>query len=345
MSGGVDSSVAAVLLLKQGYDVIGVTMKLWKDDRFTQDSEDAADDAKKICDTLGIPHYTLELADKFKKYVVNNFIECYANGKTPNPCVECNRHLKFGEMFNFADSIGAEFVATGHYAKICDDVRFGMKVIKKSSSVKKDQTYVLYVLNREYIPRVLFPLGEFETKDQIRAIAEEYGLVSAKKPDSQEICFIPDNDTAGFLDAHIKPVAGSIIDKNGTTLGKHTGITHYTIGQRKGLGISAPKPLFVTSIDKQANTVTVGDNEDLFAKELYAENTNWLIFDALKAPLRVFAKIRYAAKEMPAEISPCADGRIKVMFDEPQRAATAGQSVVFYIDDCLIGGGIITGKQ
>lgn len=341
MSGGVDSSVAAVLLLKQGFEVIGVTMQMWKDARYTQNNDDASVDAKKICDKLGIQHYTLGLADEFKKYVVDNFIECYSNGQTPNPCVECNRHLKFGEMFKFADKLGAEFVATGHYAKRCYDEHFGIQTIKRSCAGKKDQTYVLYVLDRKYIPRVLFPLGEFENKDQIRAIAEEYGLISAKKPDSQEICFIPDNDTAGFLSAYIKPTQGSIVDKNGNILGKHTGIAHYTIGQRKGLGISAPKPLFVTAIDKKTNTVTVGNNEELFTKELYAEKANWLIFDTLNKPLRVSAKIRYSAKEMPAQITPCDNGRIKVVFDEPQRAATAGQSVVFYINDCLIGGGII----
>lgn len=341
MSGGVDSSVAAVLLLQQGFEVIGVTMKLWQDSRFAKNTSDASDDAKKICDTLGIQHYTLDLADKFKEYVVDNFIECYSHGRTPNPCVECNRKLKFGAMFDFADKLGARFVATGHYAKCCYDEQLGMQVIKKSDSAKKDQSYVLYVVKKEYVPRILFPLGGFENKDQIRAIAAEHGLISAQKPDSQEICFIPDNDTAGFLDAYIKPKYGNIVDKNGNILGRHTGLAHYTIGQRKGLGISAPKPLFVTSIDEKSNTVTVGDNEDLFSNELYAENTNWLIFDELKEPIRACAKIRYAAKEMPAEVIPCGNGRIKVIFDEPQRAATAGQSVVFYINDCLIGGGII----
>ena len=345
MSGGVDSSVAAMLLQEQGYEVIGVTMKLWHDSRYDSITEDNSADAKKICDLLGIQHYTLDLADEFKKYVVDNFIECYARALTPNPCVECNKHLKFGAMFEFADKLGAEFVATGHYAQRCYDEKFGMQVIKKSNSLKKDQSYVLYVIKKEYVPRVLFPLGEFESKEQIRAIAAKNGFISAKKPDSQEICFIPDNDTAGFLDMYIKPRCGDILNKSGNVLGRHTGLAHYTIGQRKGLGISAPQPLFVTDIDAETNTVFVGSNSDLFSNVLYAENMNWLIFDDLKAPLRAYAKIRYAAKEVPAQVIPCSGGKVKVVFDEPQRAATPGQSVVFYINDCVIGGGIITKRK
>lgn len=341
VSGGVDSSVAALLLQKQGYEVIGVTMKLWRDEDFvTPNLSDSTDDAKIVCDKLGIEHHVIDMSDDFKKHVVDYFINSYADCKTPNPCVECNRFLKFGKMFEVADQFGAEFISTGHYARVGYDENMSRYVIKKSAAGKKDQTYVLYVIEQSKLSRVLFPLGDFENKDSIRLVAQENGLLTARKRDSQEICFIPNNDTRGFIDKYIQPKQGNIVNANGKILGRHNGIAHYTLGQRKGMGISSPEPIFVTELDKKSNTVFVGSNDDLFTTELYAEKVNWHIIDELNAPLKVKAKIRYSASEAPATVYPEKDG-VKVVFDTPQRAVTRGQSVVFYIGDILAGGGEI----
>ncbi len=341
MSGGVDSSVAAVLLLRQGFDVIGITFKSWCDPHYPQSSSDTVADAKRVCDKLKIEHHVLDIADLFKTHVVDPFIKSYSCGKTPNPCIECNKHIKFGAMQRLADELGAYYIATGHYArKEYDDLR-GMDVIKLSSAGKKDQTYVLYVMDKNTVPRVLFPLGDFENKEQIRAIAKEYGFTSANKPDSQEICFIPDNNTGAFLDFYIPAKPGDVISPDGKILGKHKGLSHYTIGQRKGLGISAPTPIFVTEINTKNNTLTLAEHEALFSKELYADSVNWLIYDSIDKPIRLAAKIRYAAKPTPCEVIPLDDGSVKVVFDEPQRAITPGQSVVFYDGDVLAGGGVI----
>ncbi len=341
MSGGVDSSVAAVLLLEQGFDVIGVTFKFWCDSRYNKDNSDTVADARRICRKLGIEHHELDIADIFKKEVVDKFIKSYAEGKTPNPCVECNKHIKFGVMLDFADKLGAYYISTGHYAVKEFDEAYGTEVIKLSANAKKDQTYMLYVMDKSAVPRVLFPLGKFADKDEIRKIAEKYGFVSANKPDSQEICFIPDNDTGAFLDRYIKQKPGDIIKPDGTVLGKHKGLCHYTIGQRKGLGISAQTPLFVTKLDTERNTITVTEHEKLFTSELHASSVNWLVFDELTKPIRLTAKIRYAARAVPCEVTPLGNGKIKAVFDEPQRAITPGQSVVFYDGDVLVGGGII----
>lgn len=336
-----DSSVAALLLQKQGYEVIGVTMKLWRDEDFaTPNSSDSTEDAKIVCEKLGIEHHVVDMSNEFKKYVVDYFIDSYKNCKTPNPCVECNRFLKFGKMFEVADQFGAEFVSTGHYARVGYDENLSRYVIKKSAAGKKDQTYVLYVIDQTKLSRVLFPLGDFENKDSIRQIAQENGLLTARKRDSQEICFIPNNDTRGFIDKYIPPKSGNIVNADGKMLGCHNGIAHYTLGQRKGMGISSSEPIFVTKLDKKSNTVVVGSNNDLFVSELYARNVNWHIINELNAPLRVEAKIRYSACEAPATVYP-EKGRVKVIFENPQRAVTPGQSVVFYIGDVLAGGGII----
>lgn len=341
VSGGVDSSVAALLLKKQGYEVIGVTMKLWKDEDFsTENTCDNIEDARLICDKLGIKHYVVDMSDDFKHHVVDYFINDYSNCRTPNPCVECNRFLKFGKMFELADEFGAEYVSTGHYARVCYDDKYAGYVIKKSAAGKKDQTYVLYVIDQNKLHRVLFPLGDFKDKESIRQVAQENGLLTAKKRDSQEICFIPNNDTRGFIDKYIPQKVGNIVTRDGKVLGCHNGIAHYTLGQRKGMGISHPTPIFVTKLDKKTNSVIVGSNDDLFSTELYAENVNWHITDKLSEPLKVKAKVRYSATESPATVYP-EDKGIKVVFDVPQRAVTPGQSVVFYIDDVLAGGGII----
>ena len=341
VSGGVDSSVAAILLQQQGYEVIGVTMQLWRDEDFSDGKPcNTVESAKAVCDKLGSEHVVCDLGEDFKKFVVDDFISCYSECRTPNPCIECNRHLKFGKMFELADSIGAKYVATGHYARCCYDESLGRHVIKRSFAGKKDQSYVLYVVDSKVLDRVLFPLGEFSSKDDIRQVALDNGLVTAQKRDSQEICFIPNNDTRGFIDKYIPTKEGNIVHKSGKILGKHNGICHYTIGQRKGMGVSAPEPIFVTKLDKKTNTVFVGSNEDLFSTELTAKRVNWLTFDSLNEPIRLTARVRYSAPDVPCTVYPMGE-RIKVVLDEPQRAITSGQSVVFYDGELLVGGGII----
>lgn len=345
VSGGVDSSVAVLLLKQKGFEVIGVTMKLWRDEDFcTENTSDGVEDARQMCQRLGIEHHVVDLSREFKKYVVDDFVATYADCKTPNPCIECNRHLKFGALMDYADSIGAYYVATGHYARVEYDEGYGRRVIKKSAAGKKDQTYVLYVIEGKKLDRILFPLGDFEDKEQIRRVAEENGLVTARKRDSQEICFIPNNDTPGFIEKYIPQRPGDVVNADGRILGKHNGINRYTIGQRKGMGISSPTPIFVTRLDKAANRVIVGSNEDLFARELEVEDLCWSAVDSLLSEMRCEVKLRYGATPAPATLIPHGSN-VKVVLDEPQRAITPGQSAVFYVGDTLIGGGKIAAGQ
>ena len=347
MSGGVDSSVAAIILMEQGYEVIGATMKLWdpEDDEGQSKccGDDSILDAKRVCDKLGIPHYTLNLKEEFKKCVIENFIEEYANARTPNPCIECNKYLKFNCFFRKAMELGCDYIATGHYAKTEFSDKYNQIVLKKSNAGKKDQSYVLYNIPKEMINKVLFPLGQFENKEQIRKIAAKHDLLTAKKPDSQEICFIPDDDYAKFLSkiGKIESKPGKIVDNQGNVLGTHKGLIHYTIGQRKGLGIAHETPLYVVKLDAQNNLLVVGDEKDIFSKELYANNLNFTVDIKRDLPIKVNAKIRYGAKEAEATLFPEKNGKVKVEFETPQRAITKGQSVVFYIEDILIGGGKI----
>lgn len=347
MSGGVDSSVAAIILMEQGYEVIGATMKLWdpEDDEGQSKccGDDSILDAKRVCDKLGIPHYTLNLKEEFKKCVIENFIEEYANARTPNPCIECNKYLKFNYFFRKAMELGCDYIATGHYAKTEFSDKYNQVVLKKSNAGKKDQSYVLYNIPKDIINKVLFPLGQFENKEQIRKIAEKHDLLTAKKPDSQEICFIPDDDYAKFLskNGRVESKPGKIVDNQGNVLGTHKGLIHYTIGQRKGLGIAHETPLYVVKLDAQNNLLVVGDEKDIFSKELYANNLNFTVDIKRDLPIKVNAKIRYGAKEAEAILFPEVNGKVKVEFETPQRAITKGQSVVFYIDDVLIGGGKI----
>lgn len=347
MSGGVDSSVAAIILMEQGYEVIGATMKLWdpEDDEGQSKccGDDSILDAKRVCDKLGIPHYTLNLKEEFKKCVIENFIEEYANARTPNPCIECNKYLKFNYFFRKAMELGCDYIATGHYAKTEFSDKYNQVVLKKSNAGKKDQSYVLYNIPKDIINKVLFPLGQFENKEQIRKIAEKHDLLTAKKPDSQEICFIPDDDYAKFLskNGRVESKPGKIVDNQGNALGTHKGLIHYTIGQRKGLGIAHETPLYVVKLDAQNNLLVVGDEKDIFSKELYANNLNFTVDIKRDLPIKVNAKIRYGAKEAEATLFPEVNGKVKVEFETPQRAITKGQSVVFYIDDVLIGGGKI----
>lgn len=350
MSGGVDSSVAAYLLKKQGYDVIGVTMKLWQDDEDDDTIENeggccslaAVEDARKVAEKIGIPFYVLNFSDVFKQKVIEPFIDEYLNGRTPNPCIACNKHIKFDDFFKKARQIGCDYVATGHYAKIEKDEETGRYLLKKSVTDKKDQTYALYNLTQEQLEHTLLPIGEFE-KDKVREIAKEMGMEVHNKPDSQEICFVKDNDYARYVKKHSKKRIedGYFVDTKGNALGKHNGIVNYTIGQRKGLGIAFGKPMFVVDINAKKNTVILGDNEDIFSKELIAKDVNFIPFDKIDEPIRVQAKIRYSAKPADATVYALRNNKIKIAFDEPQRAITKGQSVVMYDGDTVIGGGII----
>ena len=337
MSGGVDSSVSAVVLQEQGYEVIGATMKLW------EDTEKAIEDAKKVCKKLGIEHHVIDCTEKFRCHVINKFISEYENAKTPNPCVECNRYLKFGAFYEKAKELGCEYIATGHYAKTEYSEKYKRYVLKKSDEEKKDQTYFLYYIPKEEIEYIIFPLQNRTSKEETRKIAEKNNLEVAQKKDSQEICFIPDNDYQKFLQKYSsqKPKVGNIVLKDGTVLGKHNGLINYTIGQRKGLGISYKEPLYVIKLDIQKNQVIVGTEQDLYSKELIADEINWLAIDQLKEPLKLKAKVRYRAKEAECTVYPIENEQVKVIFDEPQRAITPGQSVVFYDEDIVIGGGKI----
>ena len=340
MSGGVDSSVSAILLKEAGYDVIGTTLELYGGSCCNISTNL---DAKKVCEKIGIPHFTFNYTEEFKKHVVDDFIDCYSNCKTPNPCIECNRYLKFGVMYEKAKQLGCEYIATGHYAKTEFDENYGKIVLKKAKNLAKDQSYVLYNTPSDILPKVLFPLGNFNSKDEIRQIAREHELVIANKPDSEDICFIPDGNYKTFLEnnSNLKPKQGNIVDKNGNVLGKHKGLYYYTIGQRKGLGISYKVPLFVTGFNKARNEVIVGEMEDLFKKEMEVCNVNLLLIDKLEKEMKVSVKTRYSSKQANATISPLENGNIKVEFDEPQKSLTPGQSAVFYIDDIVLGGGKI----
>lgn len=339
MSGGVDSSVSAVLLQNQGYDVIGVTMKLHN---FENNENDVSIDAKKVCDFLGIPHYTIDFKNDFQKYVIDDFICQYKNCRTPNPCIECNKYLKFGAMYQKALELGCDFIATGHYAKIEYSEKYTSNVLKKSNAGKKDQSYVLYNITKELLNKVLFPLSDFENKSEIRAIANEYNLPVANKPDSEDICFIPDGDYKKFLEENsdIKAQQGNIVDARGNILGRHEGLYRYTIGQRKGLGISNKVPLFVVGFNNQKNELIIGEEKELYTKEFFVDNYNLIFEDKFTDGMNVFIKTRYTANCFSGKIFKV-ENKIKVVFDEPQKAITPGQSAVFYDCDIVIGGGKI----
>lgn len=348
MSGGVDSSVAAYLLKEQGYDVIGIMMKLAPDDPEYAENEggccslSAANDARRVADILDIPFYVMNFKHSFEENVIKNFVSEYLNGKTPNPCVQCNKKIKFNEFLRKAQGLGADYIATGHYAEVLQDSN-GRYVLKRSEDDKKDQTYMLYNLTQEQLAHTLMPCGKYK-KTEIRAIAEKIGLEVFRKKDSQEICFIPDNNHGNFIRKFCgedKVKIGNFVTKEGKFLGKHKGIVNYTIGQRKGLGIALGKPAFVTDINPVNNQVVIGDEEDIFKNELIATDVNLICIDELIEPMEVLGKVRYSAKLSPCTIYPYEDGKIRVVFRENQRAITKGQSVVLYKDDFVVGGGII----
>lgn len=340
MSGGVDSTVSAILLKQAGYDVIGTTLNL-----FPNVSCCSYIEVKEICKKIGIDHYILEGKDEFKKHVIDDFIDCYSNCKTPNPCIECNRYLKFGLMYEKAKELGCDYIATGHYAKTEYSDKYNKWVLKKSKANNKDQSYVLWNIPREMLEHILFPLSDFESKDEIRKIAKEHNLSVASKPDSEDICFIPDGNYKKFLEENssIKPKEGNIVLSNGEVLGKHTGLYNYTIGQRKGLGISYKEPLFVIGFNKEKNEVIVGTEKEIYKGEIIINDINLLLFDKLEKDTNVNVKTRYSTKEASAKAVQLNDNEIKIIFDEPQARITPGQSLVMYIDDIVVGGGKIEG--
>lgn len=342
MSGGVDSSVSAILLKEAGYEVIGATMNLYNQTKSCMTSS-AVEDAKKVCEVLGIPHYVFEASTEFENYVVQDFIKCYECGKTPNPCIECNKYIKFDWFYQKAQQLGCDYIATGHYAKVMYDEEHGRVVLRKSKAEKKDQTYFLYGISKEVLSHIIFPLEEYIDKEQIRKIAQEHGLEVAQKADSQEVCFIPDNDYASFVlkNGTKKVKRGKMVTSKGEILGEHRGLIYYTIGQRKGLGIAYKEPLYVLKLDVERNEVIVGTEQELYQKELYANELNFLMFDTLKESIEVTAKVRYRAKEAEAIIYPVSEDKVKVKFKEPQKSITPGQSVVFYQGDIVLGGGKI----
>ncbi|MBP3707651.1 MAG: tRNA 2-thiouridine(34) synthase MnmA [Clostridia bacterium] len=340
MSGGVDSSVSALLLKQNGYEVIGATMELFVGSSCC--NVNTYIDAKNVCNSIGIPHFTYDYKQDFKTHVIDDFIACYKSCKTPNPCIECNKYMKFGAMYEKAKELGCYYIATGHYAKTEYSEKYDRWVLKKSNAGKKDQSYVLWNIPKGLIGHILFPLADFENKEQIRSIARANELKVANKPDSEDICFVPDGNYKKFLEnnSDIKPKAGNIINSKGEVLGKHTGLYNYTIGQRKGLGISYKVPLFVIGFNAQKNEVIVGEEKELYTTEATITDINLLLFDEIKEEIEVDVKTRYSAKIAKATIIQ-EDDKIRIKFKEPQRAVTPGQSAVFYIGDIVVGGGKI----
>ena len=340
MSGGVDSSVSAILLKENGYEVVGTTLELYRGSSCC--NVNTYLDAKNVCNTIGIPHFTYDYKNEFQKYVIDDFINCYSCCKTPNPCIECNKYMKFGFMWDKAKELGCNYIATGHYAKTEFNEQFKRCVIKKSKAGKKDQSYVLWNIPKELIEHIIFPLGDFENKEQIRKIAIEKKLKVANKPDSEDICFIPDGNYKKFLEINsdIKPKKGNIVNINGEILGKHNGLYNYTIGQRKGLGISNKVPLFVVGFNYEKNEVIVGEQKDLYKKEIEVEDINLLLVDKIEDWIDVDVKTRYSMLQTKAKIIQD-ENRIKIKFEEPNRAPTPGQSAVFYLGDIVLGGGKI----
>lgn len=349
MSGGVDSSVAALLLKEQGYDVVGVTMQIWQDEDACSIEENggccglsAVDDARKVAEKLDIPYYVMNFKKEFKENVMDYFVEEYLRGHTPNPCIACNRYVKWESLLKRSLEIGADYIATGHYARI-EQLPNGRYAIRNSVTAAKDQTYALYNLTQHQLSHTLMPVGSY-TKEEIRKIAEEAGLPIAKKPDSQEICFVPDNDYAGFIEREAGkrvPGAGNFVTKDGTVLGQHKGITHYTIGQRKGLNLAMGHPVFVTEIRPETDEVVIGEHEDVFSKELDCDRLNFMAIENLDKPRKVLAKIRYAHKGTMCTIEKTGEDTVHCTFEEPVRAVTKGQAVVFYDGEFVLGGGTI----
>ncbi len=342
MSGGVDSSVSAYLMLQQGYSCVGAIMRLYDGSSEAGMSQNI-EDARCVANRLGIPFHVLDMTEDFRTQVMDDFVRCYETGLTPNPCVQCNRCLKFGQFIDCALALGCTHIATGHYARITKDPVSGRYLLKKAADLAKDQSYFLYTLTQKQLSHAIFPLGGL-TKEQARQIALQQGFVNARKQDSQDICFIPDGDYMAFLKRYTGKdyTAGDFLDLEGNVVGQHQGAVAYTLGQRKGLGIALGEPVYVCSKDMNANTVTVGPNEALFHHTLLADNWNWISIDPPEKPIAVYAKARSRMTEQPATVYPEENGCRRVVFDSPQRALTPGQAVVLYDGDTVVGGGTIT---
>ncbi len=349
MSGGVDSSVAAYLTQKAGFRCIGATMRLYDNETLGQDAAgtcctlDDVEDARSVARSMGIPHYVFNFKADFEEQVIRKFVRCYECGLTPNPCIDCNRHLKFDRLLRRALELGCDYVVSGHYAQIRQDPATGRYLLYKAADTAKDQTYFLACLDQHQLAHILFPLGEL-TKAQVRQIAEENGFVNARKHDSQDICFVPDGDYAAFLARYTGKAypTGNYLDLSGKVIGQHRGAVCYTLGQRKGLGIALGAPAYVCAKDMESNTVTLGPNEALFSRGLRAKDWNWYPFPSLEAPMEVTAKTRHSQHEQLATVYPGEDGFARVEFHAPQRAVTPGQAVVLYQGNQVIGGGTIT---
>ena len=346
MSGGVDSSVAAFLMKEQGCECIGATMKLFHNEDIgvsrikTCCSLEDVEDARLVALRLGIPYYVFNFSDDFKGQVIDRFISSYERGATPNPCIDCNRYLKFERLYERARILGCDAIVTGHYARI--EQENGRWLLKKSLDESKDQSYVLYSLTQDQLAHTRLPLGAMH-KSETRRIAEEQGFYNADKPDSQDICFVPDGDYAGFIARYTGRdcPTGDFVDESGRVLGRHKGIVHYTVGQRKGLGIAADAPLYVKRIDAQENRVVLSGNDALFSRELTANDFNWIAYDVPPRELRATARVRYHQREQAATVTVLEDGHVHLVFDEPQRAITPGQALVLYDGDTVLGGGTI----
>ncbi len=345
MSGGVDSSVAAALLIERGYDVIGITMRLFDidDESASCNSNSTVNDAINVANQLGIKHYTIDFCEIFKKEIIDYFINEYSSGRTPNPCVKCNTLIKFDALLQKAVDLGADYIATGHYARVKYNEQRNRWSLLRGIDTTKDQSYALYNLTQSQLERIIMPLGEL-SKNDTRIIAEKYGLTVAGKHDSQDICFIPNKDYQAFIKKHatdsIKP--GDILNTEGKVLGKHKGIVFYTIGQRKNIGVSFEKPVYVIKIDPNTNSITIGNNDDLLSNTAYASNFNWLSVNKITKSIDITAKIRYNMNDVSAQLNVIDSSKVIVRFEKAQRAVTPGQSLVCYNGDEVIGGGIIT---
>lgn len=346
MSGGVDSSVTAYLLQAKGYEIVGATMKLFQNSEIDVPKEKACcslddiEDARAVCARLGVPHYVLNMTADFEKEVMERFVRAYEQGFTPNPCIDCNRYMKFERLLHKALTLNMDYVATGHYARIAK--QGDRLVLKKAKDLHKDQSYVLYSLTPDQLAHTLFPLGGL-TKPEVREIAAENGFVNAKKHDSQDICFVPNGDYFSFIEKYTGKTypRGEFVDLNGRVLGEHKGIIRYTVGQRRGLGLALPTSMYVVKKDLPHNRVVLGFNEDLFSKEVFVQDINLTACDRLDTPMRLSAKIRYNQTEQPATVTQTDENHLKIVFDEPQRAVTAGQAAVLYDGDTVVGGGTI----
>ncbi len=351
MSGGVDSSVAAYLLIEEGYDVMGVTMQIWQDEDLDIMQEEggccglsAVDDARRIAKSLDIPYYVMNFREDFKKNVIDYFVKEYKEGRTPNPCIACNRYVKWESLLTRSLGIGADYIATGHYAKVVK-LDNGRYALKQSKTIKKDQTYALYNLTQEQLSKTLMPVGDY-TKDEIRKIAEKISVRMANKPDSQEICFVPDDDYAGFIESYSGDTfkSGNFVDLSGNVLGTHKGIIHYTIGQRKGLGLNLGRPGFVVEINPDTREIVIGINEDVFSKGCIINKVNLMSISKIEGEMEFTGKIRYSHKPAKCKVSMIDDENMKCVFEENQRAITPGQALVIYDGDVVVGGGTIVSK-